>query len=174
MKQNILIVCYDFDTSKKVADKIADFFSMRVLNEIELFEFDYVPRSLVDMINLRGINFVREELSKTVRNSLDFENTVFVADIGMAETCKKYFEKLCENYVVILLSKDPEIAGEELTRKPYSPEVKRLLCHSPAKLAEFENTLNQISDITIDLRGKTFMDIFFKIVGDIKKIYNMN
>ena len=45
MKQNLLVTSYDYDVSKRLAEKLADVFSMRTLDVISLFEFDNMPNT---------------------------------------------------------------------------------------------------------------------------------
>lgn len=174
MKQNILVVSYDFDVSKSVAEKLADFFSMRVLNQIDLFEFDYIPRSLREMIKIRGTEFVKKELNGLIKGASDFENVVLVADFSMADAGKENLLHLNQNYNIVYLFKSIEKEHQELLKKAFSPEEKQLFYHTPDELKEKQALLHDLSDVSIDITGLTAMDIFFKTVGAIKSIYNMN
>ena len=38
MKQNLLVISYDYDLSKRLAERLADVFSMRVFDQIEFIK----------------------------------------------------------------------------------------------------------------------------------------
>lgn len=174
MKQNILLVCYDNDIAEKVAEKLADFFSMRVLNCYELFEFDFMPRSLSQMVAERGTYYVKSELGKTVKYSSDYENVILVADISMAETCRDCFDRISSDYVSILLYDKPETEEKLLLSKKLDDELKKLLLHSKEELDAMQQLLKQNLDRSICITNLSFMDIFIKTIAEIKSVFNMN
>ncbi len=174
MKQNILLVSYDYDISKKVAEKLADFFSMRVLNSIELFEFDFAPRNISQMIYERGATYVKAQLGKIVKYSSDYENVVLIADISMADTCKECFDNISKDYVSVFLYDTPEAEENFLNKKNLSPELSKLNLYSKEQLFQMHQILKSACDCSIQISGLTLMEVLFKTIGDIKKIYNMN
>ena len=91
MKQNLLVTSYDYDLSKRLAEKLADAFSMRVLDAIGLFEFDHIPRSFQEMLDLNGKDYVMKELRSILNMELDFDDTVFVTNVSFADNCYDLF-----------------------------------------------------------------------------------
>ena len=174
MKQNILLVCYDNDISKKVADKLADFFSMRVLNAYELFEFDFAPRNLSQMVSECGADYVKNEFAKIVKYSSDYENVILVADISMADTCKDSFNKINSDYVSVFLHDTPEAEESFLRKKNLSPELNKLFLYSAEELKVKQQVLQQNTDCSVCISGLTLMEVLFKTIAGIKSIYDMN
>ena len=103
MKQNLMILCYDYDISKMVANVLSDYFSMGVLDEIELFEFDFSPRTLSDMIEMNGQDFVISKLTKIAKSTCDFEGIIFVSHLKIINLCKENFSDFKENNLIIYL-----------------------------------------------------------------------
>lgn len=174
MKENILIVSYDQGLSRKIADKLADIFSMRVFSAIELFEFDNAPRTLSEMIAIRGVDYVKSELAGAVKFSTDYENVVFVADISMHETCMDFMPKVISKYLVILLQSDPESEEISLANKIYDSYERELLYHNREYLEIAENSLSEIADVVVQITGKSDDEIVADTLGAIKAIYNLN
>ena len=174
MKENILVVSYDPDLSRRVADKLAESFSMRVFSAMELFEFDNVPRKLSEMIAIRGIDYVKNELAGIVKFSTDYENVVFVADLSISETCKDYFAKIISKYLVVLLKNDPQKEVEALEKKNYDALEQELYLYNLEDLEVAESALSEISDVVVNVNGKRDREISNQIVEAIKTIYNVN
>ncbi len=174
MKQNILIVGYDFRVSKSVAEKLAEFFSMRVLDELELLEFDYVPRGIDELILLRGVDFVKQELIGLLKGGIEFENVIYIADFSLAAAPKETLFKVNQNYVLVFLYKDSAAEALELSRKQPSSGLEKLFYYSEPEIVQNHEFFSEVADIKIDITGLSAMDIFFKTVGGIKNFYNMN
>ena len=85
MKQNLLVVSYDYELSKQIAIKLADVFSMRFFDQKELFEFDHMPMSFREIYSLNGADYVKKKMKSIIGMELDFDNAVFVADISFAD-----------------------------------------------------------------------------------------
>ena len=43
-----------------MAKKVAEFFSMRLFDSIEMFEFDHAPRKIDEVVSDFGINYVKK------------------------------------------------------------------------------------------------------------------
>ncbi len=172
MKQNILIVSYNEELSKNISQKLADFFQMRVLRQVELFEFDYAPRNLSDMIKLRGEDYVRGEFDRIVRSSSDYENIVLVADISLADNCKNYIEILHKNYLTIFLSDDISKEAGRLSEIYENTDFSDFYIYSPEQLLQKHSTLCEVADIVTKINGLSLTEIYFKVVGDINRFYS--
>ena len=174
MKQNILVVSYDYNLSLDLANRLAEYFSMRVLSEVDLFEFDNVPRSLSEMVALRGPEYVKEQLGREVKSSTEFENIIFVADLNMADTCKLFFEQIVQSFNIVLLSKNVEVEELELSKYNFNDYEKEIFYQTKGDLMLKKQVLSEICDVKLDVDGLTELEIFLKAVSDIKNIYNLN
>ena len=94
MKQNLLILSYDYTLSKRLSAKFADNFSMRVFDQRELFEFDHLPRSFSEVLLERGREYVFKKFKSIIKMEFDFENTVFVADYSLADYAYDIFHNI--------------------------------------------------------------------------------
>ena len=72
MKQNILVVSYDYRFSKSIASKLAEVFSMHLFDEIELFEFDHIPQSIDEIWDSQGkrVCFQKIKINSKIRNRI--------------------------------------------------------------------------------------------------------
>ena len=106
MKQNMLVTSYDYDVSKRLAEKLADVFSMRTLDMISLFEFDHMPNTFSEIYKINGKDYIEKEFRSILKMELDFDNVVFVANLGFADKLEDLFYKIKLSNFVILLKKD--------------------------------------------------------------------
>ena len=70
MKQNMLVLSYDYELSKRIAEKLSDAFSMRVLDSIDLFEFDHIPFSFKEILEKNGIEYVIKKMKSIIKMEL--------------------------------------------------------------------------------------------------------
>ena len=119
MKQNLLVVSYDYDLSKDLARKLAEVFSMRFFDQKELFEFDHLPRTFAESLALNGKDYILKKFRSIVKMELDFDDAVFVADISFADNCTDLFYKINLSNFVVLLQKRIEEEIDELKQKKY-------------------------------------------------------
>lgn len=174
MKENILIVSYDQVLSRQIADKLAEFFSMRVFSAIELFEFDNIPRTLDEMIAIRGIDYVKDELAGIIKFSTDYQNVVFVSDLSMHETCRQFMSKIIASYIVVILKDDIEKEVSYLENKQFGEYEKELYLYNRQELEIAENSISELADVVVGVHGRPANEIVGEIVSAIKTIYNVN
>ena len=176
MKQNLMIVSYDYDVSKRLATKLADVFSMRVLDSVELFEFDHIPFSFADILENNGVDYVMKEMKSIIKMSLDFDDVIFVANINMANNTLDLFEKIKLSNFVILLKKDSKAEIAELSRKNYNKNSERdFYVLNEVDLKLFENSIEtNLADVVIDIDVFDDAEIINQIIEQIKKYYYVN
>ena len=176
MKQNLLVVSYDYELSKQIAIKLADVFSMRFFDQKELFEFDHMPMSFREIYSLNGADYVKKKMKSIIGMELDFDNAVFVADISFADNCFELFYKIKLSNFVIFLHKTPSVEMQELTAKKYaSPEEYEFFCPSENQLKKRElSVANDCADVRIDITSLEEDEIVDKIVDKIKEYYSVN
>lgn len=173
MKQNILVVSYDYFLSRAVAKKLAETFSMRTLDQRELFEFDHVPLGFAEVCKVQGFDYVKKELSSLINMELDFDGVVFVADMSFADNMQDVFYKIKLSNFVILLSKDERIEEDELSERKYSsPFERKFYVVDRDTLKNRENAIREgCKDIEIDISGLSTDSIVGEIEKEIKHYY---
>ena len=176
MKQNLLVTSYDYDLSKRLAEKLSDAFSMRVLDAIGLFEFDHIPRSFKEMLELNGYDYVMKKLRSILKMELDFDDTVFVTNVSFADNCSDLFYKIKLSNFVILLKKGLDDEVKELQNKSFDYESERsfFVCDKTV-LEERESIISKdCADIVIDIENLTEDEIVEKIIDKIQNYYSVN
>lgn len=176
MKQNILIVCYDYDISKAVAKQLANLFSMRLFDQKELFEFDHMPRTFSEVYDSYGKDYILKKMKSIVKMELDFDDAIFVADISFADNCFDMFYKIKLSNFVVLLKKDNETEVRELNNKKYETKEEKeyySLDANTLKKREFAISYD-LADVVIDIENMTNEQIASEIVDKIKNYYSVN
>ena len=176
MKQNMMIISYDYDISKRVAEKIADVFSMRILDMISMFEFDHMPNTFNDVLKINGKSYVEKEFRSILKMELDFDNVVFVANMGFADKHEDLFYKVKLSNFVILLKKNIEDEITEIENKQFETiEQREFFFVDKQTLLDQETLLEKgLVDIVIDIENLTDDDIVNKIIDKIKLYYSVN
>lgn len=155
MKQNIMVVSYNYELSKNIAHKLAETFNMRAFDQIELFEFDNLPRTFDEVLKIKGSEYVLKELRSIVKMELDFDNVSFAADISLAETSEDIFYRMKLSNFVIFMFKPLEIEMAELGKIKYiSEDTKNFFKTSAEVLEQREKIINEkCADISINVDG---------------------
>lgn len=176
MKQNMMVVSYDYDVSKRIGEKLADAFSMRILDMISLFEFDNYPNTFNEVLKINGKVYIEKEFRSILKMELDFDNVVFVANMGFADKHEDLFYKIKLSNFVILLKKDIETEIAEIENKEFETiEQKEFFYVDRQSLLDQETILqNGLVDIVIDISNLTDDEIVEKIIDKIKIYYSVN
>ena len=176
MKQNLLVTSYDYDISKRLAKKLAEVFSMRMLDEIELFEFDHLPFSFLDVVHKNGILYAQKEMVSIMKNEIDFDDVVFASNIGFAETCVDIFYKIKLSNFVVLLEKNLAREIQELEAKSFGSELEKKYFFGGEKvLCQRKKVIkSEVADIVVQIEDKTDEEIIDEIVDKIKNYYSVN
>ena len=176
MKQNLLIVSYDYNLSKEVAKILANVFSMRIFDQRELFEFDHLPLTFTEVIDRNGYDYVLKKMKSIIKMELDFDDAVFVADMCFAENCEDIFYKIQLSNFVVFLYKNTTFELEELRNKEYSSGFEKDFYVVDEEKHECRKSKLQklCSDIKLDVTNLTYEEITNKIIDEIKQYYSMN
>lgn len=176
MKQNILVVSYDYGFSKQIAKKLAELFSMHLFDELELFSFDHMPRTYDEIFDALGKDYIYNELKDIVSSEVEFDDAVFVADISFADNSEDLFYKLKLSNFVVLLTKPIELEMEELSKKEYGSKAEEKLFATDRELLEEreDKIIKNLADIIVDADNLTEEQIIAEIVDKIKSYYNVN
>lgn len=175
MKQNILIVGYNYELSKRIAEKLAIPFSMRVFDQLELFAFDHMPRSFGDVCKANGPEYIKKKLKSILKMELGFEDTIFVADLVMADDCSDLFHKIKLSNFVVFIHKKAEIELEELKKKKYpSQEETEFFAYNENVLKTREEVIKKdCADISVDIENLSEDEIIEKIITGIENFYKV-
>ena len=176
MKQNILVVSYDYAFSKRIASKLAELFSMHLFDELELFEFDHMPRTYEEIFEFLGKDYIYKKLRLIVKSEIEFDDAVFVADISFTDYSEDLFYRLKLSNFVVLLTKPIELEMEELHNKKFETSAKKELFLSNQKTLENreDKIIKNLADIIVDADNLTDEQIVEEIVDKIKNYYNVN
>lgn len=176
MKQNILIIGYDYNVSKQLAEALADVFGMRTLDMISLFEFDNIPNTFEDVLKISGKAYVEKELQSIIKMELDFDNVVFVSWLKALDGLNDLIYRVKLSNFVILIKKDIETEVLELENKMYSSKnIKSFFNLSKADLIKHEKQIeDSCADIVIDISNLTNAEIVQEIIDKIKNYYSVN
>ena len=175
MKQNIMVVCYDYDISKNLAKKLAEEFSMRVFDQIELFEFDHAPKTLSGVLMELGEEYVLKKLRSIVKMEFDFNNSVFVSSILIADNCFDLFYRLKLNNFSIMLYKDTPQELKELKAKKYpTKQLKDFFDMDKEALERCQELIeNEVADISVNITGLGEDEIATAVINKIKDYYSI-
>lgn len=175
MKQNILVVSYDYELSKAVAKKLAEEFSMRVFDQIELFEFDHAPKSLSGVLLELGEEYVMKEFRSIVKMELDFDGSVFVADLSIADNCFDLFYRIKLNNFSVFLYKDREQELKELKSKKFpTKQMKEFFDIDKESLERCEGLIQrECADISVSADNLSVDEIAKLVISKIQEYYSI-
>lgn len=176
MKNNLLISSYDYELSKRIAVKLADVFSMRYFDQIELFEFDHTPMSFAEIYRQNGRQYVEKKFRSIVKMELDFDDTVLCAHLSFAKTCGDIFYHIKLSNLVVLLYENSDEEAKKLLEKQYnSSEEREFFAVDAKQLKECEDTIKaECADILVDTEDKTDNEIIGEIVLKINQFYKLD
>ncbi len=176
MKQNLFVTCYDYDVSKRLSEKLAEVFSMRTLDMISLFEFDNIPNTFSEVYKLHGKEYIEKEFRSILKMECDFDNVVFVANLGFADKHQDLFYKINLSNFVILLKKNIDEEFAELESKVYETEEhKKFFEATKSRILTQEQIIEEeCVDAVVDITNLTDDEIVDKIIDKIKIYYSVN
>lgn len=176
MKQNMLITSYDYALSRRISEKLAEEFSMRYMDEVELFEFDHIPFTFAEIYRKNGEEYINKKFRSIMKMELDFDGVVFSADMSFADTCEDFLYRIKLSNFVILLCKDDKSEEESLAEKKYnSPEEKRFCCVDRETLMRRKGIIKRnCADISIDISGLSDESVVDEVKEQIKKYYRID
>lgn len=166
MKHNLMLVSNDYELSKQIADEIADYFEVRVLDELELLAFDFAPTSIDELYENFGKDFILKKLSKIALSQCEFENVLFLSHFETLNHLDLLAQKVKENDLIIVLYSDTK----SLESKSISSNIFSLKFEDDF----LENIKQKFSDIFINLGEIPKSQIVNQIIEKIKDFYNLN
>ena len=173
MKDNLMILSYDYSLSKRLSAKFADNFSMRVFDQKELFEFDHLPRSFSEVLLEKGREYVMKKLRSILKMELDFENAVFVADYSLADYAYDIFHNIKLSNFVVYLHKNTSDELSEIHSKEYpSIAEEEFYKVDEFRLKEREDAITKnLADVVLDITNLSDDEIVDGVFALMQKFY---
>lgn len=165
MKHNLMVVSNNYDLSKEIANNLAEYFSMRVFDEIELLNFDFSPRTINELQDDFGSEFVYKKLSKTLLSQCEFENIVFLTHYETINMSASYFEKLKEHDFIIMIRQN--ILQKENVNK------QDKLFSNTISTEEFNELSKNLADFSVAINSNSIEEVSEIIIKGIKSFYGL-
>ena len=170
MKENMMVICYDYGLSRRISSSLADFLEMRLFDMLEMFIFNNAPYKLTDVININGMEYANKEMRGVLKTELELSGVVFAAEPKMLGLNQDLFEKLKENNFILFLKrnyKNDYIFRENMAFKSQSD--KDFFKLEIDELTENAlNIENNLADIVVDIDGLNFEQIKEKVIKTLE------
>lgn len=170
MKENMMVICYDYGLSRKISKSLAEFLDMRLFDMLEMFLFDNSPHRLTDVINMSGEEYAAKKMRDVFKTELDLSGVVFAAEPKMLGLNQDLFEKIKENNFILFLKrnyKNDYIFRENMAFK--SQADKDFFKLEIDELTENAlNIENNLADIVIDIDGLVYDQIKEKVLKTLE------
>ena len=172
MKENMMVICYDYGLSRKISKSLADFFEMRLFDMLEMFIFNNAPYRLTDVININGMEYANKEMRGVLKTELDLSGVVFAAEPKMLGLNQDLFEELKESNFIVFLKRNYRndfLFRENMAFK--SQVDKDFFKLEIDELAESSiNIENNLADIVIDIDGLNYDQIKEKVLKTLESV----
>lgn len=172
MRKNILVVCYNYALSRRIASVIAERLDMRSFDMYEMFKFNNVPNTLEDVLSINGKDFVDKKMRGVLKTELDFLGVVFVADMKVLVENQDLFFQIKESNIVLQLKNDfkTEFAQRENINFMTDAE-KEYFSFALDELLEAEKILEtKLADAVVDINELSYGEIIDKVITSIEKL----
>lgn len=176
MKQNLLVISYDYDLSKRLAEKLADVFSMRVFDQIELFEFDHIPRKIGDVLQEKGKEYVDKKMRSLLKMELDFDDAVFVCLMSVVDDIDELAFKVNLSNFIVFLNKDIDAEIKEIQDKQFDSQIEKeyFSCTKEQLAIRKQKIAESLSDAVVNVSGLSDDQIVENVIKQIKEYYSVN
>ena len=172
MKENMMVICYDYGLSRKISNSLAEFFEMRLFDMLEMFIFNNAPYRLTDVININGTEYANKEMRGVLKTELDLSGVVFAAEPKMLGLNQDLFEELKESNFIVFLKRNYRndfLFRENMAFK--SQVDKDFFKLEIDELAESSiNIENNLADIVIDIDGLNYDQIKEKVLKTLESV----
>lgn len=172
MRKNLIVICYNYALSRRIANILAEKFDMRMFDMYEMFKFHNMPHSLADVLHINGEAYVDKKMRGILKTELDFSGVVFVVDTKIIGSNQDLFDALKENNIVLFLKNDfkTEFAQRDMVQF-VSTEEKNYFSIPIDKIVEYEQAIeNNFADITINIDDLKYSDIKEKIIKKLRAL----
>jgi shikimate kinase len=170
VKENLMVICYDYGLSRRISKSLAEFLDMRLFDMLEMFLFDNAPYRLTDVINMSGEEYAAKKMRSVIKTELDLTGAVFAAEPKMLGLNQDLFDKLKENNFILFLKRDYKndyIFRENMAFK--SQADKDFFKLEIDELTENAlNIENNLADIVVDIDGLVYDQIKEKVLKTLE------
>lgn len=170
MKENLMVICYDYGLSRRISNSLAEFLEMRLFDMLEMFIFNNAPYKLTDVINKSGVDYANKEMRGVLKTELDLSGVVFAAEPKMLGLNQDLYEKLKESNLTLFLKRNyrndylfrENMAFKSQTDKDFFKlEIDELTENA-------QNIENNLADIVVDIDGLNFEQIKEKVIKTLE------
>ena len=174
MKENLMVICYDYALARRIAGNLAEFLDMRYFDMIDMFNFNNAPYSLIDILKINGPKYVDKKMRSVLKTELDFSGVVFVVEPKVLAKNQDLFDKLKVCNLVMFLKRDikDDFVVREITQFK-TDEEKEYFNLQLDELSEnsliFQNTL---ADIVVDIDNLNYEQIKDKVKQELENFAN--
>lgn len=170
MKENLMVVCFDYALSRRISKSLADFLDMRLFDMLEMFVFNNAPHRLTDVIKINGKEYAVKKMRSVLKTELDCSGSVFVAEPKMLGLNQDLFERMKECNLVLFLKRDYKTEYSIRERMLFrSEEDKDFFKLEIDEMTENGMTIeNNLADIVIDINNLGFEKIKDKLIETLK------
>lgn len=172
MRKNIIIICYNYALSRRLAAALAERFDMRIFDMYEMFKFHNMPLSLAEVMQINGEEFVDKKMRGILKDELEFLDVIFVADTKIIGKNQDLFDKLKENNIVVFLKDDFKTEYAQRERINFvSEEEKTYFSLEVDELNEIEKIIEKnFADIVVEISNLNYDEIKGKLLEKLGKI----
>lgn len=172
MRKNIVVICYDYALSRRIAVILSEMFNMRFFDMYDMFLFDNAPYSFGEVLDLNGKEYVDKELRGILKNELDFSGVVFVVDTKVISENEDLYKDFKENNVIMFLKNDFKqefLQREHIAFK--SEEEKNYFSLPIDVLVETEQFIEKnLADFVLNIDNLTYREIKDNILEKLKQL----
>ena len=171
MITNIVIASIDRKESREVAEIVAEQLGMHVLDTIELFEFDNIPRSLGQILEEQGEQYFRKKEKSLSGYVSEFENTVISVESGCVLEPTN-IEKLKTSAIIVYLNKSQKAIKEILKTQNYANKyLAKFYNISLDKIRNRVNLWKNSSDIVINTNNKSSLKVGAEVIRAMEEYF---
>ena len=171
MVSNIVVLSLNRQVSKLVAEMLSEQLEMHMVDTIDLFEFDNIPRSFSDVLALNGERYFREKEKGQCKYVSGFENTIIHAESGIVLKSEniKTFKKNC---LAIYLHYPLSAIKAILKKQTYeTKELKKFFNINESRILRRIELLRKSSNIIVSGTGKSALRLTSEALRAIDKYY---
>ncbi len=174
MRKNILIVCYNYALSRRVASVVAERLDMRSFDMYEMFKFNNAPNTLEEILKINGKDFVDKKMRSVLKSELDFLGVVFVADAKVLLKNEDLFVALKETNNILLLKNDFKTEFSQRENISFLSDVEKdYFSFELDELFDAEKFLEaKLADFVVDLNNLSYSQIIDAVFEGLSNLNN--
>lgn len=172
MRKNLVVICYNYALSKRIANILAERLDMRMFDMYEMFRFHNAPNTLSDVLRINGEAFVDKKMRGLLKDEFDFTGVIFVVDTKAIYKNQDFYERIKENNIILFLKSDfkKEFALRENINFLDQNE-KAYFSLSLDELKDAENVIEKnLANVVVDVDELTYSEIKNNVLSKIESL----